>query len=93
MTLGWPIVAFLLAGSRFGNGGTPQPFQLRGHVSLLLRCGKGWGWSAACNLVALITALSGIDYGCALFLAPLLGIEASPGHLLWLYALILFSTP
>lgn len=94
MTLGWPIVAFFSLVVALGMAELSSAFPTSGamyHWAAALG-GKGWGWSAACfNLVALITALSGIDYGCALFLAPLLGIEASPSHLLWLYASILFS--
>jgi len=94
MTLGWPIVAFFSLAVALGMAELSSAFPTSGamyHWAAALG-GKGWGWSAACfNLVALITALAGIDYGCALFLAPLLGIEASPENLLWLYAVILFS--
>jgi len=94
MTLGWPIVAFFSLVVALGMAELSSAFPTSGamyHWAAALG-GKGWGWSAACfNLVALITALAGIDYGCALFLAPLLGIEASPGSLLWLYSAILFS--
>ena len=94
MTLGWPIVAFFSLVVALGMAELSSAFPTSGamyHWAAALG-GKGWGWSAACfNLVALITALAGIDYGCALFVAPLLGIEASPGNLLWLYAIILFS--
>ena len=94
MTLGWPIVAFFSLVVALGMAELSSAFPTSGamyHWAAALG-GKGWGWSAACfNLVALITALAGIDYGCALFVAPLLGIEASTVNLLWLYGVILFS--
>ena len=94
MTLGWPIVACFSLVVALGMAELSSAFPTSGamyHWAAALG-GKGWGWSAACfNLVALITALAGIDYGCALFLGPLLGVTSSTSHLLWLYAAVLFS--
>lgn len=94
MTLGWPLVAFFSLLVAMSMAELASAFPTSGatyHWTAALG-GKGWGWSNACiNLVALITAVAAIDYGCAQFLAPLLGIGASTGNLLWLYGLVLLS--
>jgi amino acid transporter len=54
--------------------------------------GKGWGWFTAWfNIIGQLAAIAGIDYGCALFVTPLLGLDAAPGTLLIVYAAILLS--
>jgi amino acid transporter len=54
--------------------------------------GKGWGWFTAWfNIIGQLAAIAGIDYGCALFVTPLLGLDAAPGTLLVVYAAILLS--
>ncbi|MEW5975310.1 MAG: amino acid permease [Acidobacteriota bacterium] len=94
MTLGWPLVALFSLFVALGMAELSSAFPTSGamyHWASALG-GKGWGWtSALLNLVALITAVAGIDYGCAQFLAPLLGISSTKMNLLWLYGLILFS--
>ena len=94
MTLGWPLAT---AGTLFvalsmaelcsalpTSGGTY-------HWSAELG-GPTWAWfTALLNIVGLVAALAAIDYGCAQFLAPILGLEASAKVLLLTYALILAS--
>jgi amino acid transporter len=54
--------------------------------------GKGWGWFTAWfNIIGQIAAIAGIDYGCALFLTPLIGVEATTENLMIVYAVILMS--
>ncbi|MGH9935034.1 MAG: amino acid permease, partial [Blastocatellia bacterium] len=54
--------------------------------------GKGWGWFTAWfNIIGQIAAIAGIDYGCALFITPLIGLEATTRNLLIVYAVILLS--
>src|SRR5262249_9282356 len=54
--------------------------------------GKGWGWFTAwLNIIGQIAAIAGIDYGCALFVTPLVGLEATTQNLLLVYGLILLS--
>jgi amino acid transporter len=54
--------------------------------------GKGWGWFTAWfNIIGQLAAIAGIDYGCALFVTPLLGLDAAPGTLLVVYGAILLS--
>ena len=43
--------------------------------------GKGWGWFTAWfNIIGQLAALAGIDYGCALFVTPLLGLAPTPAQ-------------
>ena len=78
MTLGWPLatvgtlfVALSMAelcSALPTSGGTY-------HWSAELG-GPTWAWfTALLNIVGLITVLAGIDYGCAQFLAPILGLR------------------
>jgi amino acid transporter len=94
MTLGWPLatvgtlfVALSMAelcSALPTSGGTY-------HWSAELG-GPTWAWfTALLNIVGLVAALAAIDYGCAQFLAPILGLEASSKVLLVTYALILAS--
>ncbi|MGH9445822.1 MAG: amino acid permease, partial [Terriglobia bacterium] len=43
------------------------------------------------NIVGLVACIAGIDYGCAQFLVPLLGLESATSTLLIVYGLLLFS--
>ena len=94
MTLGWPVatvgtlfVALSMAelcSALPTSGGTY-------HWSAELG-GPTWAWfTALLNIVGLITVLAGIDYGCAQFLAPILGLAASTRVLLVTYGLLLAS--
>jgi amino acid transporter len=54
--------------------------------------GPTWAWFTAwLNIVGLITAIAGIDYGCSEFLVPMLGLHSKPHSLLAVYALLLLS--
>ena len=55
--------------------------------------GKGWGWFTAWfNIIGQLAALAGIDYGCALFVTPLLGLDATTTkRARWSTACILLS--
>ncbi len=54
--------------------------------------GKGWGWFTAWfNIAGQLSALAGIDYGCALFLTPLLGLPTTSAWLFLVYAAVLVS--
>ena len=49
--------------------------------------GKGWGWFTAWfNIVGQLAALAGIDYGCALFVTPLIGLPTTTANVLIVYA-------
>lgn len=94
MTLGWPIVAFFTMFVVLSMAELASSLPTSGamyHWSCELG-GKGWGWFTAWFIiVGYITALAGIDYGCAQFLMPMLGIPASEINLLMLYGLLLTS--
>jgi amino acid transporter len=94
MTLGWPLatigtmfVALSMAelcSALPTSGGTY-------HWSAELG-GPTWAWfTALLNIVGLVTVIAGIDYGCAQFLTPILGLTASTRVLLMTYVLILLS--
>jgi amino acid transporter len=94
MTLGWPLatIGTLLVALSMAelcsalptSGGTY-------HWSAELG-GPIWAWfTALLNIVGLVTVIAGIDYGCAQFLTPILGLAASTRVLLTIYGLILLS--
>jgi amino acid transporter len=94
MALGWPIVAFFSLTVAASMGELASAFPTSGgmyHWSSSLG-GPAWGWFTACfNILGLITALAGIDYGCAKFAAPLLKLPDGTAPLLALYGAILVS--
>ena len=52
--------------------------------------GKGWGWFTAWfNIIGQLATLAGIDYGCALFVTPLVGVPTTTGNVLIVYAAVL----
>jgi amino acid transporter len=54
--------------------------------------GPTWAWFTAwLNIVGLVAAVAGIDYGCAQFLVPILGMESKLSTLLTVYGLLLVS--
>ncbi len=94
MTLGWPLatigtlfVALSMAelcSALPTSGGTY-------HWSAELG-GPTWAWfTALLNIVGLVAVLAGIDYGCAQFLTPILGLAGSTRSLLGIYGVILLS--
>lgn len=94
MAWGWPLVAFFTMMVVMSMAELASSLPTSGamyHWSAQLG-GKGWGWLTAwLNIVGQIAAIAGIDYGCALFLTPLLGIESTTGNLLLVYGGILLS--
>jgi amino acid transporter len=94
MTLGWPIVAFFTTFVALSMAELASSLPTSGamyHWSCELG-GKGWGWFTAWFIiVGYITILAGIDYGCAQFLIPLLGIPATSTNLLILFSILLLS--
>lgn len=94
MAWGWPLVAVFTLMVVMSMAELASSLPTSGamyHWSSQLG-GIGWGWLTAwLNIVGQIAAIAGIDYGCALFLTPLLGIEATTANLLAVYAAILLS--
>ncbi len=86
MGIGWPLVTlfvlFVAAALAELASAIPTSGALY-HWSAFLG-GPTWGWMTAwLNLIGLIAAIAGIDYGCAQFMVPLLGLqETSPNFML-----------
>ncbi len=94
MALGWPLVTLFTLAVVCSMAELASALPTSGamyHWSCKLG-GKGWGWFTAWfNIVGQIAAIAGIDYGCALFVTPLIGLKATTENLLMVYALILLS--
>jgi amino acid transporter len=94
MGIGWPLVTFfvLFVAAALAElaSAVPTSGALYHWASLL--GGPGWGWITAwLNLTGLIAAIVGIDYGCALFATPLLGLRETPVNFMTVFAVILLS--
>ena len=94
MSLGWPLVTLFTLAVVCSMAELASALPTSGamyHWSCQLG-GKGWGWFTAWfNIIGQLAAIAGIDYGCALFVTPLLGLEATTQNLLLVYAAILLS--
>jgi len=94
MLLGWPLVTFGTLMVALSMAELCSAIPTSGgmyHWSAELG-GPTWAWFTAwLNIIGLITAIAGIDYGCAEFLVPMLGLQSTPHSLLALYALLLLS--
>ena len=94
MSLGWPLVTLFTLAVVCSMAELASALPTSGamyHWSCQLG-GKGWGWFTAWfNIIGQIAAIAGIDYGCALFVTPLLGFEATTRNLLIVYGAILLS--
>src|SRR5690242_9287444 len=94
MAFGWPLVTVftLLVAMSMAELASALPTSgAMYHWSSRLG-GKGWGWFTAWfNLAGQVTTLAAIDYGCAQFVAPLVGLEATTRNLLVVYGVILTS--
>ena len=94
MAFGWPLVTVFTLAVALSMAELASSLPTSGamyHWSARLG-GTGWGWFTAWfNIVGNLTVLAGIDYGCAKFVTPLLGVEATTKNLLAVYAAILVS--
>jgi len=94
MSLGWPLVAIFSLAVAASMGEIASAFPTSGgmyHWATILG-GPGWGWFTAWfNILGLVATIAGIDYGCAQFLMPLLGLPSKPGVLLAVYGAVLAS--
>lgn len=94
MSLGWPLVTVCTLAVVLSMAELASALPTSGamyHWSCALG-NRNWGWFTAWfNIVGQIAAIAGIDYGCALFLTPLVGLAATTQNLLLVYALILLS--
>ncbi|HEV2964929.1 MAG TPA: amino acid permease [Candidatus Angelobacter sp.] len=94
MTLGWPLVTvgtLLVALSMAELSSAIPTSGAMYHWSAELG-GPTWAWFTAWfNIIGLITVIVGIDYGCARFLVPILGLPSKHSTILLVYGLILLS--
>jgi amino acid transporter len=94
MAFGWPLVTLFTIAVAASMAELASALPTSGamyHWSCKLG-GKDWGWFTAWfNLVGQVTTVAAIDYGCALFVTPLIGLAGTPRNILGAYALILLS--
>jgi amino acid transporter len=94
MAFGWPLVSVFTLAVAVSIAELASSMPTSGamyHWSCRLG-GKGWGWFTAWfNIVGQLAALAGIDYGCALFVTPLLGVPTTTSNVLMVYAAVLLS--
>jgi amino acid transporter len=94
MAFGWPLVSLFTLAVALSLAELASSLPTSGamyHWACRLG-GKGWGWFTAWfNIIGQLATLAGIDYGCALFVAPLLGLPAGAAGVLGVYAVILVS--
>lgn len=94
MLLGWPLVTLgtLLVALSMAELCSALPTSGGMYHWSAELGGPTWAWFTAwLNIVGLITAIAGIDYGCAEFLAPMLGLQSGPYSLFAVYGLLLLS--
>ena len=94
MAFGWPLVSVFTLAVAVSMAELASSMPTSGamyHWACRLG-GKGWGWFTAWfNIVGQLAALAGIDYGCALFVTPLVGLPTTTGNVLIIYAAVLLS--
>ena len=94
MAFGWPLVALftLAVAASMGELASAYPASGGMYDWATRLGGPGWGWFTAWfSIAGLIATLAGVDYGCAQFVTPLLGLNATNRTLLMVYAVILAS--
>jgi amino acid transporter len=94
MAFGWPLVAVFTVAVAASMGELSSAFPTSGgmyHWASLLG-GPGWGWFTAWfSIAGLVATIAAVDYGCAQFVTPLLGLNSTAQTLLLVYGLILVS--
>jgi amino acid transporter len=94
MAFGWPIVTLFTLTVAMSMAELASALPTSGamyHWASMLG-GRGWGWFTAWfNIAGNVALLAGVDYGCAQFVTPLIGLDASTKNLLLVYAAILLS--
>ncbi len=94
MTFGWPLVAFFslfVAASMAELASMLPTAGAMYHWSCKLG-NKHWGWFTAwLTIIGYITAIAGVDYGCAQFITSTFGLSCDPPTITACFALILAS--
>ncbi|HWZ29879.1 MAG TPA: amino acid permease, partial [Bryobacteraceae bacterium] len=94
MSLGWPIatVFMLVIAASMAELCSAYPTSGAMYHWAADLGGPAIGWFVALfNIVGLIAAQAGINYSCAQFILPFLGISATPAHLFLMFAFILLN--
>src|SRR5262245_43816219 len=91
MSFGWPLVTFFTLAVVMSMAELASALPTSGamyHWSCRLG-GKGWGWFTAWfNIIGQVAAIAGIDFGCATFVTPLLGLNATTQNILAVYGVV-----
>ena len=94
MAFGWPLVSVFTLAVALSMAELSSSMPTSGamyHWACRLG-GKGWGWFTAWfNIIGQLATLAGIDYGCALFVTPLVGLPTTTSNVLIVYAGVLLS--
>jgi amino acid transporter len=94
MTLGWPVATvftlLLAAGMAELCSAYPTSGAMYHWAAALGGPASGW-FVAWLNIVGLIAALAGINFSCAQFVLPFLGITASPTNVFLMFAFTLLG--
>jgi amino acid transporter len=94
MAFGWPLVTLFTLAVVTSMAELASALPTSGamyHWSCMLG-GKSWGWFTAWfNLIGQVTTVAAIDFGCAQFVTPLLGLDATTSNILIVYGSILLS--
>jgi amino acid transporter len=92
MTLGWPVATVFTLALAASMAELCSAYPTSGamyHWAAALG-GPAWGWFAAwLNIIGLVAAQAGINYGCAQFVLPFLGIAATPRNVFLMFAFTL----
>jgi amino acid transporter len=94
MAFGWPLVSVFTLAVALSLAELSSSMPTSGamyHWACRLG-GKGWGWFTAWfNIIGQLATLAGIDYGCALFVTPLVGLPTTTSNVLIVYTGVLLS--
>jgi len=94
MTLGWPLATVFTLAVAASMAELCSAYPTSGamyHWAADLG-GPAWGWFAAwLNIFGLVAAQAGINYSCAQFVLPFLGIPSTYGNLLGMFGFILVT--
>ena len=94
MGIGWPLVTLfvLFVASSMAELASAIPTSGALYHWAAFLGGPTWGWLTAwLNLIGLIAAIAGIDYGCAQFMAPLLGLPETSANFMLIFGALLVS--
>jgi amino acid transporter len=92
MTIGWPVATLFTLTLAASMAELCSAYPTSGAVYHWASAlgGVGWGWFVAwMNIVGLIAAQAGINYSCAQFILPFLGLPVSPRNIFLMFAFTL----